>query len=64
MNNNILQMFQAMQANPMQFIQRKFNVPGNITDPQQIVQHLLNSGQISQEQVNNAMQMRKQFFGN
>ena len=61
--NNIFQMFQMMQTNPMKYLSQKFNIPGNISDPQQIVQHLLNTGQISQEQVNQAMQMRKQFTG-
>ncbi len=58
-NNNILGMFNALMNNPVQFLmQRGLNLPQNMTDPQQIVQHLLNSGQISQDQVNQAMQMR------
>lgn len=41
-----------------QFLQFKQNFKG---DPQQQVQQLLNSGQVSQEQYNNAVQMANQF---
>ena len=61
--NNFMQMLQALQANPIQFLmQRKFNVPQNIAnDPNAIVQYLMNSGQISQQQYNQAAQMARQF---
>ena len=59
MNNNILGLLNSLMSNPTQVLaQRGFNLPQNITDPQGIVQHLLNSGQITQDQVNQAMQMR------
>lgn len=63
--NNIVQMYQQLVNNPVQFLmQRKFNLPENINtkDPNAIIQHLLNSGQVSQAQVNQAMQMRNQFM--
>lgn len=60
--NNILQMMnllQGMKQNPMQILsQYGLNIPNNINNPQDIIQHLLNSGQISQEQVNNAQMMK------
>lgn len=56
--NNILSLFQQFQTNPMQMLTQKFNIPNNLNDPQAIIQHLLNTGQISQDQVNDAMQMR------
>ncbi len=57
--NNIFGMLNGLMSNPMQILnQRGFNLPQNLNDPQQIVQHLLNSGQITQDQVNQAMQMR------
>ena len=61
--NNFMQMLQALQANPMQFLmQRKFNIPQNIVnDPNAIVQHLMNTGQITQQQYNQAAQMARQF---
>lgn len=63
MNNmNFMQMLQQLRQNPMQMLSQRFNVPQNIQNPQDIIQHLLNTGQISQDQVNQAMQMRQQMF--
>lgn len=61
--NNPMQMLQALKSNPVQFLmQRKFNVPANMTsDPNAIIQHLLSTNQISQEQVNRAYQQMGQF---
>lgn len=57
--NNIIGMLNALTQNPLQFLaQRGLNIPNNINDPQAIIQHLLNSGQITQEQVKQAQQMR------
>lgn len=59
--NNPTQFMQALQqfkANPMKMLlQRRLNVPQNMmNDPQQIVNYLLQTGQVTQEQVNNAYQ--------
>lgn len=57
--SNLLGMLNSLMSNPLSLLtQRGFNLPQNLNDPQAIVQHLLNSGQISQDQVNQAMQMR------
>lgn len=50
---NFGQMLQQLKANPIGFLmQRKFNLPPNFQGgPQQIVQHLVNTGQVSQQQV-------------
>lgn len=63
MMNNIFGMLQQFKQNPMQFLlQRRFNVPQNMmTDPSAIMQHLLQTGQISQQQVNAAYQQMGQF---
>lgn len=53
MNNPMAQMVQ-------QFNQFRQSFKGN---PQEIVQQMLNSGQISQEQMNQAVQAAKQFQG-
>lgn len=58
MNNNLIGFIQQFMANPMAMLARKYNIPQNLNDPQAIVQHLLNSGQIKQEDVNEAMQAR------
>lgn len=64
MNNpaQIMQMYQQFRQNPVAMLSRRFNVPQNVKNPQDIVQYLLNSGQVSQEQVNQAMQMRRNFM--
>lgn len=55
--NNLLNMYQQLKANPMQMLSRRFNLPQNINNPNDIIQHLLDTKQISQEQLNNAMSM-------
>lgn len=66
MNNfagNPMQMLQALKSNPVQFLmQRKFNIPANMaSDPNAILNHLLQTGQVSQQQVNAAYQQMGQF---
>ena len=65
MNNpmDMMNMVNMLRQNPMQFLaQGGFNVPGNLAaNPNQIIQHLMNTGQISQDQYNRAMQMARNF---
>lgn len=65
MNNpmQLLQNLQQFKANPMQMLmQRRLNVPANITnDPSAILNHLMQTGQVSQEAVNRAYQQLGQF---
>ena len=59
--NGIMGMLQQFKANPMQFlVQRRLNIPQGINDPNAIMNHLLATGQITQQQVNNAYQMMGQ----
>jgi len=61
MNNpfQLMQMLGNLTQNPMQILsQCGLNVPNNLNNPQEIIQHLLNTGQISQDQVNQAQQMQ------
>lgn len=55
---DIMNVYSSFKHNPMGLLARRFNIPQNIQNPQDIIQHLLNSGQISQEQLNNVMRMR------
>ncbi len=57
-NGNILGMLQQFKSNPMQMLSKRFNIPQGLNGPQDIVQHLLNTNQISQQQLNQAVQMR------
>ena len=63
MPNNLMNMFKQMKANPMAMLAQRLNLPQNLSDPKEINQNLLNSGQINQQQVDQAMQMKKQYFG-
>ena len=57
-NTNPMRMLAQLKSNPLGVLrQRGFNVPDNLDSPQSIIQHLMNSGQISQQQVNQAQMM-------
>ena len=57
-NTNLLGMLNQFKQNPLAMLSQKFNIPQNMNDPNAILQHLLNTHQVSQEQVNRVMQMR------
>lgn len=62
---NLIQMMQQLKANPMAMLSKRFNIPQNMSnDPNQIIQHLMNTGQISQSQYNMANQQLKQLKKN
>jgi glycyl-tRNA synthetase alpha subunit len=58
--NNIIQAYQQFRSNPMQMLMQKYNIPQGIdtSNPNAILQHLLNTGQVSQAQVNSLQGMR------
>ena len=59
---NPMQMLQQLQQNPVQTLrQAGLNIPDNLNDPNQIIQHLMNSGQISQQRYEQARQMVARF---
>lgn len=59
---NPIQMLQQLRQNPVQVLrQAGLNVPDNLNDPNAIIQHLMNSGQISQQRYEQARQMAAQF---
>ena len=63
-NNGFMSSLQALRNNPMQFLmQRKFNVPQDIqNNPNAIIQHLMNTGQVSQADYNRASSMAQRFM--
>ncbi len=67
MNNmgNMMGMFRQFMSNPMQFMMsRKLNIPAQyVNDPGGAIQHLMNSGQMSQQQYNQLSQMARQMQG-
>lgn len=61
--NNMMQMLiqKIMQArmNPMAALSRRFNIPQEMSNnPQAIAQYLLDTGQTTQDQLNNAIRMK------
>lgn len=59
---NPLNDFQSFMSNPIQFMaQRKLNIPQQyINDPNGAIQYLMNSGRITQDQYNRAVNMSNQ----
>lgn len=60
---NMLTMLSQLKQNPVAMLSTKYNVPQGMTDPNEILQHLLTTGQVTQDQVNQIMQMQ-QFIHN
>lgn len=56
--NSMLSMIAQFRQNPMSVLSQRYNIPPNMTDPNEILQYLLNTQQVSQDQVNRVMQMR------
>lgn len=52
--NNIMNQLNMLRSNPVQFLlQKRLSIPDNLSNnPQGIIQHLLNTGQMSQETYN------------
>ena len=57
-NGNPMQILSQLRSNPAAILrQRGLNIPAGMNNPQQIVQHLLSSGQVPQSRYQQAMQM-------
>lgn len=62
MNLNPLMMLTQLKQNPLGMLrQYGFNVPQNLNNPNDIIQHLMNSGQLTQAQYEQARQMAQSF---
>ena len=60
--NNPLSLLTQLKSNPLALLNRAgYQIPTNINSPQDILQYLMNSGQVSQQQMNYAQQMAKTF---
>lgn len=58
---NQMQLLQQLRQNPIQVLrQAGLNVPDNLSDPNSIIQHLMNSGQITQQRYEQARQIAAQ----
>lgn len=58
--NNLMNMYYQFKQNPANMLRQRFNIPQNVdmNNPNSIIEHLLNTNQISQAQVNSVMGMR------
>lgn len=54
----MISMVQQFKQNPLGMLAQRYNFPPNMTNPNDILQYLLNTNQVSQQQVNQIMQMR------
>ena len=59
----IMSMLSQFKQNPMSILSQRFNLPQNMNNPQDIINHLLNTKQINQQTIDQATQMKNQFFG-
>lgn len=64
MNQMMIEQLNKIMKNPREFVaQCGLNVPQNINSPNDIIQYLMNTGQISQQKYNQAVSMAKRFMG-
>lgn len=55
-------MLNQIKSNPVAFLTQKgLNVPEGMNNPNDIIQHLMKTGQVSQAQYNKAMSMAQMF---
>ena len=66
MNNfaNMMSMLSQIKSNPMSILSKKFNIPQNLNNPNDIIQHLMNTGQIDQSMYNKAANAVQQLQNN
>lgn len=59
---NPMQMLQQLKSNPIQALKSAgFNVPDKLNNPNDIIQHLMNTGQLTQQRYNEVVKMAQQF---
>jgi len=58
--NEMMNAYQRLRSNPREMLASRFNIPNDVdvNNPNDILQHLLNTGQVSQDQVNKMMMIR------
>lgn len=60
--NNPMAILSQLKQNPIAFLSKAgYKIPNNLSDPNAIIQHLMNSGQVTQAQYNRAQQMAQRF---
>lgn len=60
LTQNIMQMLPGIKQNPAGILgQNGFNIPGGMNNPNQILQHLISSGQLNQNQLDYAQSLAR-----
>lgn len=49
--SNMINMMNQFKSNPSQFLSQRYKVPSELTDPEKIIQHLLDTEQVTQAQI-------------
>lgn len=63
--NQFFNSFRGFMGNPMQMLMQRMNIPqGMANDPNAIIQHLMNSGQMNQNQYNQLKHTAEQIQNN
>lgn len=58
LSGNIMNMLPQIKQNPMNVLQQAgLNIPTNMTNPNEILNHLIQSGQVNQQQLDYAQKM-------
>ncbi len=60
MINSMVNVYQQYRNNPMEAVRSMYDVPDNVdaSDPNNVIQHLYSTGQISQQQLNRVNSLR------
>lgn len=56
---DLMTMLSQLKQDPVAMLSTKYSVPQGMTNPNEILQHLLTTGQVTQDQVNKIMQMQQ-----
>lgn len=57
----VLSQYNNFRQNPMQMLSKRFNIPQGLSDPNEILKHLVDTNQVSQNQIQQISQMAKMF---
>ena len=49
---NIFNMMMQFRQNPLGILQQRYNIPNGLNTPDQILKHLVDTGQVTEQQIN------------
>jgi len=58
---NLFELYNKFRQNPMSMLQKRYNIPAGMQNPNEIINHLVQTGQVSQAQIQQLNQMRNIF---